>query len=202
MQTVASFADADSAVTYALKAAVSVATHASPRLIAKYGSAVTVDKRTLENPVIVFDIDATVLREDNTAIEETVKLLKRLRSLGAKIIFITARHPSMRDVTVRELQGIGINTRDYDRLLISPQSSRRSMKTVGDWKASARQAIAAEFRIPVLLTVGDQWTDIVTVRSDRELAQLDEAYGTRNKPYVLVLPNDGISILGLKLAAD
>jgi HAD superfamily, subfamily IIIB (Acid phosphatase) len=175
---------------------------ASPSLIKSRGKSITVSKQHLGTPLIVFDIDDTLLREDNTPISEVVTLLHRLKSLKAKIFLVTARHPSIRDQTILELQDIGILPSHYEELLLCPEKYRTSMKLVGEWKRSARQRIANKYQVPILLTVGDQWTDLVSVKSLKELQQLDVAHGSEHTPWMLFRVEDGIGFFGLKLKAS
>lgn len=188
------------AVKDTMKTISYVAGAASPTLIRKAGKAITTDKQVLDTALIVFDIDDTLIREDNTPIPEIVNLLHRLRQLNAKIFLVTARHPSIRDMTIAELENIGITSPlHYDELLLCPQEYRKHMKSIGDWKKSARQRIANKYRIPILLTVGDQWTDLTNVKSIKELQQLDIAHGVEHTPWILVRLEDGIGFFGLKL---
>jgi hypothetical protein len=45
--------------------------------------------------------------------------------------------------------------------------------------------------------VGDQWTDLITIESDRERALLDDAYGSDKLRFVRL--NDNLCMFGLKL---
>jgi hypothetical protein len=76
------------------------------------------------------------------------------------------------------------------------------MKLVGEWKRAARQQIANKYQMPILLTVGDQWTDIISVKSVKELQQLDDAHGSQHTPWMLFRVEDGIGFFGLKLKAN
>ena len=131
-----------------------------------------------------------------------MSLLHRLKTLNAKIFLVTARHPSIRDQTILELQDIGIFPPHYEQLLLCPEKYRTSMKLVGEWKRAARQQIANKYQMPILLTVGDQWTDIISVKSVKELQQLDDAHGSQHTPWMLFRVEDGIGFFGLKLKAN
>lgn len=187
------------AVKDTMKTISYVAGSASASLIRKTGKAITTNKHVMDTALIVFDIDDTLIREDNTPIPEVVNLLHRLRSLNAKIFLVTARHPSIREATIAELDSIGITTDHFDELFLCPQEYRTHMKSIGEWKKSARQRIANKYKIPILLTVGDQWTDLTNVKSLKELQQLDTAHGVEHTPWILVRLEDGIGFFGLKL---
>lgn len=173
----------------------------SARLAERHGRAVNAraSRDGLERPLVVFDIDATLVTDDSRPIDATVRLFRKLRAHGARLVLITARHPNMRAETERELRGIGLD--GWDELLISPQSARTDMAAVGAWKQLARRQVAIRHGVPVALTIGDQWTDIVAVDSADDLEELDAGFlGFGDcAQYVLVRPNDGISLLGLKL---
>jgi predicted secreted acid phosphatase len=187
------------AVQETLKVLAATAHNASPSLIRKVGRGVTVATQSLDRPLVVFDIDETLVLENSEPLPEVIQLLKRLRSLDCRIFLVTARHPSARDYTVKELTSVGLTPDLYDDLALCPAKFRTSMNFVGDWKKSQRQAIANRFHMPVLLTVGDQWTDLTNVGSLQEMNRLDEAHGTEHTPWILVRLEDGIGFYGLKL---
>lgn len=145
--------------------------------------------------LIVFDIDDTLLRNDNQPLKEVVTLFRKLRRIGAKIFLVTARHPGMRAQTYTELKSIGIHRHDFEELLITPQVYRTSMQKVGEWKFYARQSISTRYGAPIALTVGDQWTDIYKV-AEKEMVDLDEAYPS---PFTIGFVEDGYSLMFLKL---
>jgi hypothetical protein len=157
-------------------------------------------KASFETPLVVFDIDATLVLDDSSAIEPTVQMLKKLCT-HCRIFLITARHISMRDETIAELKSVGILPSMYESLMLSPPEDRIDMKRVGEWKERMRKKIGILAQAPIALTIGDQWTDIYAVASKEELDELDAGFlgwGKCSK-YALVRPNDGISALGLKL---
>lgn len=193
------FDTVDDAVKETLKILAATAQHASPSLLRKVGRGITVTSDTLDRPLIVFDIDETLVLDDSKPLPEVIALLKRLRALNCRIFLVTARHPSARDFTIKELADVGVTSDFYDELALCPQRFRVSMNLVGDWKKSQRQAIANRYKMPVLLTVGDQWTDLTSVKSLQEMNALDEAYGTEHTPWTLVRLEDGIGFYGLKL---
>jgi len=193
------FDDVSVAVKETLKVLAATAHTASPSLIRKVGRGVTVAHETLERPLIVFDIDETLVLEGSKPLPEVIALLKRLRALNCRIFLVTARHPSARDYTVKELASVGITSEYYDELALCPAKYRVSMNYVGDWKKSQRQAIANKHAMPILLTVGDQWTDLTNVGSLQEMNALDDAHGVDHTPWTLVRLEDGIGFYGLKL---
>ena len=203
LQVIERFTKPDLAVTHTLKTAAGVSHLASEKTYRRLASGFSLNASPkTQRQLVVFDIDDTLLNDHSAPLKETIQLLKRLRQLNARVFLVTARHPSTRNETVEELKSIGVYPdKDYDELLITPIHARVSMKHVGDWKKAARQSIANKFQMPILLTVGDQWTDIVPVESERELYSLDAAFGTRYTPWVLLRISDGIGVLGLKLRA-
>lgn len=133
-------------------------------------------KRRDITPIAVFDIDDTLLADK--AIAAIVSLLLNLRKLGLKILLVTARldTPEVRTWTERQLTSLGIErTRDYDALVIASAEDRKTPTHIGLFKDAARRNFAAAQRGLVVLTVGDQWTDLVAIRNDAELHELDRA---------------------------
>jgi hypothetical protein len=175
-------------------------TRGSKRISQRHGYAVggNIDFKI---PLVVFDIDATLVLDDSSAIEPTVQMLKTINK-SCRIFLITARHPSMKDETITELGSVGITPNMYESLLLSPPADRTSMHKVGLWKSRMRKEIAFKAQCPISITIGDQWTDMIAVQSEEEMQELDAGFmgvGSCAK-YALVRPHDGISLLGLKLA--
>jgi hypothetical protein len=52
-----------------------------------------------------------------------------------------------------------------------------------------------------LLTVGDQWGDIVVIHDDEDIDAFNHKFDTFEMPWAIIRPNDGISMFGLKLMA-
>lgn len=157
----------------------------------------------LQRPVIVFDIDDTLITDEDPSprpIAETLALFFRLHELGARIWLVTARHPSIKDETYKELKQVGILRKHLQGdIFFAPEKYRKSMVSVSKWKKRMRATIAQKEGAPVMLTVGDQWSDLMEVQGMSEFQELDDAYGVANTPYVLFLVDDGLSIYGLKL---
>jgi hypothetical protein len=193
------FEDVSVAVKETLKVLAATAHGASPTLIRRVGRGITVAHSKLDNPLIVFDIDETLVMEGSKPLPEVIALLKRLRALDCRIFLVTARHPSARDYTVKELASVGLTPEFYDELALCPGKFRTSMNLVGEWKKSQRQSIANKHAMPILLTVGDQWTDLTNVGSLQEMNALDEAHGVDHTPWTLVRLEDGLGFYGLKL---
>lgn len=191
--------DISDAVKTTLTVLAVTATNAAPRMIEKTGKAITVRSKKLKNPLIVFDIDDTLLSEDDEPLHEVIALLKRLRGLHCRIFLVTARHTSARAFTIQQLNRIGVRADMYDKLFLAPEHYRKSMRDVGVWKKMVRQSLANEFGEPILLTVGDQWTDLLTVQSAQEMNNLNEAFGTDHTPFILCRLDDGVGFYGLKL---
>jgi hypothetical protein len=174
------------------------ATHA-PLLHKSLGGLSSDESRT--SPIVVFDIDDTLLSEVTgkvQPIESAIQLFNQLQSAGAYSVLVTARlnDTSMQRMTASSLQKIGI--RDWKELHLAPASARRSMTAVSKWKHSIRAAAARRMKQPVVLSVGDQWGDLLPLGADEDIDDMDEAFGVR-EPYQLVRPQDGYTLWGLKL---
>ena len=204
MKFFARFKDADEAVDASIAAVAAISQLGSEQTLAKQGSRVFKKsdslKRALDAPLVVFDIDDTLLRNDSSHVHEVVKLYNRLKGLGAKVFLVTARSATMTSYTNKELKKMDIT--GYEQLMLCPEHMRKSMVTVSEWKSIARQNIANHNGAPITLTVGDQWSDMVQIRTENDLTVLDSTFATPECHYVLMQPDDGISLLGLKLKAD
>jgi hypothetical protein len=148
---------------------------------------------------VVFDIDDTIVRKNSDALPEVLELLFNFHSMGCIIGFVTARHDSMREFTIKELAAINIDNTIYQgqNLLFCPQEYRNSFTSISKWKQSARYFLKSSTRRKLLCTVGDQWTDLITIESDRERSMLDNAYGASTLR--LMRLNDGLCEFGIKL---
>ena len=160
-------------------------------------------KEASKRPLIVFDIDDTLLRNDSSIIPDVFLLYKKLRALGARTFLVTARRASMRNFTVDELNKAGIEF-ERENLFICPENYRSSMTSVSQWKALMRRNIAFKYGAPISLSVGDQWGDITELDNDYEIDYLDEAYGVKHKPFLLMRIGDarGATCVGLKLPSS
>jgi hypothetical protein len=157
----------------------------------------------------VFDIDDTLIfdRGDDTGeyFPEVSSLLRQLRfRMHAKIALITAREDaeSIRMFTLDQVQRVAgiVPGAHYDKLFLCPPSMRASSATISQFKHAARRQFAHEYHAPIALTVGDQWTDIVRVESDKALGAIEKSLG--KSQFHVVWPGDRVSLVGLKLDPD
>lgn len=70
------------------------------------------------------------------------------------------------------------------------------MAKVSKWKEDERKRFGKLNGGIVGLTVGDQWSDIVLMKSDEDFEKVDAKFPS---PWTIVRTNDKISIWGLKL---
>lgn len=178
----------------------------SPNVTQKHASLAPVSKaETRPKPAVVFDIDATLLHDTDDVktpakpIPSIVELLNRLQSDGASIALVTARldDASMRRDTENTLKTLGIS--GWKHLHLAPESARVNMAAVSHWKHKTRNEIAKKERGPIVLSVGDQWGDLIPLSAEKDIDDMDEAFGVRHAPYLLVRPHDGVTMWGLKL---
>jgi predicted secreted acid phosphatase len=145
----------------------------------------------------VFDIDNTLIFDDNreTPNVQVKHLLEVARAHGCKIHLVTAREKSSEVTkwTRDELKRHGI---PYDSLALSPKKSRSSMTEVAKWKHMERAK-----HTPVVLTVGDQWGDLIQLETDDHIDRLDKRHNALESPWLVMKCNDGVSEYGLKLMA-
>jgi hypothetical protein len=154
--------------------------------------------------VAVFDIDDTLISDESFPIADVIFLLKTCKKFGCTIGLVTARHTSMRKVTIDELKGVNIlENVDYlsEDLFFCPEDYRSSYVKISQWKKSARKFLKNKYG-PVFITVGDQWTDLIEITNEEERHFLNDAYGTEQNPYLLFILHDGISSYGLKLKSS
>lgn len=151
--------------------------------------------------VVVFDIDDTLLRDRATYFvlnPAVVQLHRLLVELGAEVYLVTARSndAETKKWTVGQLAAMGIG--GYAGLFLAPNSRRKSMTDVSRWKMEKRRDIGRAAGAPVVLTVGDQWGDMVTLSEDADIDALDAAFAP-GLPWKVLRPHDGSSIWALKL---
>ena len=172
------------------------------KMIAKYAHCVG-KGGSQASAIAVFDIDDTLvfdMQPMSVPHPAIVNLLQDLHNLGVSIHLVTARldEPSMHDETLNELRRLGIK---YKSLHLAPAEARITMPHVSEWKMRTRRNIATEHSCAVTLTVGDQWGDMVVLEDEKSIDKLDREFGTRVLPYLIVRPEDNVSLWGLKLPA-
>lgn len=185
--------------------------------------------------VAVFDIDDTLICSNDRINTPMMQLLRHIAALPHTFIgFVTAREhdAEVEQWTVEQLQRAGIPPAMYNALYLCPAHARDTAPAVTAWKAAARGRVAADAAkwaqgihgvmgdaseqssdaVPVALSVGDQWWDVMPNPTHEEAARLAAA-GEAFQPvpylrsglrasvdeYCLVRVNDGITLFGLKL---
>jgi acid phosphatase len=89
------------------------------------------------------------------AIPGTVRLFNEAKRLGVAVFFITGRAEDERAVTERNLHEQGID--GWQQLIMRPAEMKNKTATV--YKSAERAKIAAE-GYTMILSVGDQWSDL------------------------------------------
>ena len=125
---------------------------------------------------VVFDIDGTIIREDRgdreVVIRAMQKIYKRALKLDMDIFFITARGRyrnveqdtqsgkslSNYEATERELARNGFDK--YKKLYLMPVKER-SAENYSRYKFMRRKEIVKKYREPIVLNVGNDWTDMM-----------------------------------------
>ena len=99
--------------------------------------------KTSDKDAVMFDIDDTLISSANGGIIfETLKILRRARKNGYKIVIITARSPDSAEYTSTQLGMAGI---PYDTLIFSPAQLKGQVKRTTGYR--------------YVLSVGDLPTD-------------------------------------------
>lgn len=152
----------------------------------------------LDEKNICFDIDDTIIFDDyrNTPNVQIVQMVLFLQKNGYNIHFITARvdNAEMRQQTKKEIKSVGITLKSKDTLSLCPAKSRESMVHISQWKYLTRKQIKN-----VAVSVGDQWGDSVLIQAEDDIDKLDKLCNVKMTPWIVLQPDDGVSILGLKL---
>jgi hypothetical protein len=133
-----------------------------------------------------------------------VDLMLRLVQIGAAVHLVTARleEAAYIEETKKELESLGIIfEKHYSSLTLAPAKYRTNMAAISKWKMETRRKIAKELRAPITLTVGDQWGDMIVLKTDEDIKTLNEKHKANDLPYILLRPSDGVSLWGLKLPA-
>jgi hypothetical protein len=145
-----------------------------------------------------FDIDDTIVFDDyrNTPNVQVVQMVLFLQKNGYNVHFITARvdNAEMRQQTKKEIKNAGITLRAKDSLSLCPNKNRDSMVDISAWKFNTRKSIKH-----VAVTVGDQWGDSVQIHAEDDIDKLDKLCNTKMTPWIVLQPDDGVAVLGLKL---
>jgi predicted secreted acid phosphatase len=154
---------------------------------------------------VVFDIDDTLIEsEKGKSIKETQNLVKFCKDKNIRIFFITARL-KQKDViydTLKELEENNILIPSED-LRLCPASYRTTFTKISYWKNSARQAIREEIGYPITFTMGDQWGDLIQLKSEEELKNLNKLFYSNSMPAsILIRTNDDLCLWGLKILSD
>ena len=116
--------------------------------------------------VVVFDIDDTLLDDEENRIRPVARVYALCRSLGFQCAIVTARPEGSdnRSLTIKALREAGI--RDWESLYMMPKSLRNRIVTdedlkrlVSQYKRESRDDIALRFDI--LANIGDMWHDLI-----------------------------------------
>jgi hypothetical protein len=110
-----------------------------------FGLNCVADRMVNENDAVMFDIDDTLLRTDGSIIKEMVYLFQTCKTLGYKMIVITARPPVGDNIEYTQNQ-LRLNGIRPDVLFFADP----------DRKTTAKEQLKLHF----VLSVGDMYTDL------------------------------------------
>ena len=204
IQSVRSFSHPEPAADLAYKFVQAYTQRGKSAALAKQHARSLPSAQGTQAPLVVFDIDATLVNESEDGcaaqpLDATLDLLKKLQKLGVHLALVTARldEPQMRRDTEATLRKLGLSA--WNHLLLAPETARVNMAAVSRWKHSKRAELARSLKQPVVLSVGDQWGDLLPLKADKDIDAMDAAFGVRHAPFQLVRPHDGYTMWGLKL---
>ncbi|XP_027906558.1 stem 28 kDa glycoprotein-like [Vigna unguiculata] len=107
------------------------------------------------------------------ALPESLKLYKKLLSLGIKIVFLTGRPLEQKAITVTNLKIAGYHK--WEKLIVKDTSIYHG-KTAVTYKSSERKKLE-EQGYNIIGNIGDQWSDILgTNTGDRTFKLPDPMY--------------------------
>ncbi|XP_062154238.1 acid phosphatase 1-like [Alnus glutinosa] len=90
------------------------------------------------------------------AVPAVLYLYKKLISLGFKIVFLSGKSESLREITIKNLKNVGYQT--WEKLIL--KQSSESGTTAVAYKSQNRKKLEAQgYRI--LGNMGDQWSDLL-----------------------------------------
>ncbi|XP_010654600.1 acid phosphatase 1 [Vitis vinifera] len=99
------------------------------------------------------------------ALPESLKLYKKLLSLGIKAVFITGRPEAQRNVTAANLRNVGYHT--WEKLILKGSSAG----TIVVYKSNERKKLKKSgYRI--IDNIGDQWSDILGTNTENRTFKL------------------------------
>lgn len=122
-------------------------------------------RRGMGSGCVVFDIDRTLIDDDEKVIRSTRRLYNHCRARKVACRIVTARVDcdAVRAETCDALRCAGYAT--FSSLhMMSPMSARESMRDLSEYKHQARQHISQTCG-PILLSVGDMWHDVLRLAS-------------------------------------
>ncbi len=168
--------------------------------------------------IVCFDIDDTLIFDVSNVRNakkmnpnhEVIRLMQRLSDLAVEIHLITARvnDPDFIAETKKELEMYGIfhvsekkPGPKYKSLTLAPNRVRTSMASISNWKMTVRKRIASESKTSITLTVGDQWGDMIVLKDENQIDEFDKEHAVSDSPFLILRPQDGVSLWGLKLPA-
>jgi hypothetical protein len=164
---------------------------------------------------IVVDIDDTVVFSDDDFSDEhavpnypVIKFLQRLKAdptFGhrVRIHYVTARlhDPDMSNHAWTERQLAACSVPPHASLHLAPDAVRVSRTAIAEWKWRMRRAIALEAAAPVVLSIGDQLSDLMRVHDDADFDRFDAHTNAPESPFAVIRASDGCTLWGLKLRA-
>jgi predicted secreted acid phosphatase len=149
-----------------------------PTYDALHGLVQEIFSKSVPGDFVVFDIDDTVLRGSGrftTPHEIGMEVLRTAKNNSIPVYYVTARmeFPENRLNTIEDLARVGI---------VSPQTVFMRPPWINTWrdisenKAACRRLIETKTDGNCLMSVGDQWTDLLVV-SEEGRNKLDADFG-------------------------
>ncbi len=147
-----------------------------------------------KNMSAVFDIDDTLIRHDDSRIDNVCGLFDTVRQMGLKTPIVTARPAEFRKDTIADLAKT--NLTGYSSLSLLPLKYDRSNR-ISEYKWRRRSDVQSS-NGSVELNVGDQWTDIFG--SDVVVDGVQKRCSSKGCYLIIPLTRDGHRIMHSKLA--
>ncbi|KAK3220660.1 hypothetical protein Dsin_014630 [Dipteronia sinensis] len=110
-----------------------------------------------------------VMEGKGLALQENLKLYKKLLSLGIKIVFLTGRTEDQRSVTATNLKKVGFHT--WEKLVLKGPSY--TGKTAVAYKSNERK-IFEKYGYRIIGNIGDQWSDLLGTNTGNRTFKLPD----------------------------
>ncbi len=154
-------------------------------------------RRIRENGIAVFDIDDTLVDENERCIAPVCRVYKLCLTLGFHCALVTARPDTThnRRETTKMLRQNRID--EWESLYMMPTNINPTAESVSKYKRSARDDISS--RHDIIINVGDMWHDLIPIPVRGEFGPLKQL---NHRDCGIVFPPNSHDEVAIKLIAS